>query len=220
MNKGKPALENGYFRLSNEFYDALLIYKLNQTQRLVMDALIRKLWGWQKKEDDIALSQLATMTRLKEPHISIALNDLAKLSLITKKRGRYGQFISINKYYRSWHEWDISWEYWGNDSNAEQPETDSIPPEPELTTEQLTAWEWAKLQDYWQDKVPTQADFLKLYQRHNSGIKKQHSEFKSKFKQRMSYGKKKPSDFELQDFDDAPDTGNSDFINGEFEVME
>jgi phage replication O-like protein O len=194
MNKGKPDLENGYFRLSNEFYDALLIYKLNQTQRLVMDALIRKLWGWQKKEDDIALSQLATMTRLKEPHISIALNDLAKLSLITKKRGRYGQFISINKYYRSWHEWDISWEYWTKDS-AEQDDTIIEKTVTILTTDQIECWEIAKKHPYWQGKVVTQDDFMTAYQRPNSGLKKQYKDgslkiesekFVSQYKQRMS----------------------------------
>ena len=214
MSKGKPDLENGYFRLSNEFYDALLIYKLNQTQRLVMDALIRKLWGWQKKEDDVSLSQLAIMTRLKEPHISIALNDLAKFNLIEKKRGRYGQSVSINKYYRTWQGWETDWEYWHKDSD-EQKENITKKPEPELTHEQLSCWEWAKTSDYWQAKVATQSDFLKLYSRHNSGEKTQYEAFKNKSKQRIN-GKKHPDEYVRRKISISRD---DDYIDGNCEVV-
>jgi len=223
MRKGKPELDDGYFRLSNEFYDALYVFRLKPTQHIVFGVLVKKIWGWGKKEDDISLSQLSIMTRLSESHISLALNSLESLNLISKKRSRYGQLISINKYYKTWVGWDESWEYWNKDGESE-PVSEKQPKQEqqiELTKEQTNCWEWAKLQDYWQDKVSTQADFLKLYLRHNSGVKTQYEAFMGKSKQRMSRIEEKNTRsqrIKRKSFiHDA--TGNGDFLEGECEVV-
>lgn len=185
--------------------------------------------GVGEKEDDISLGQLSVMTRLSEPHISTALNGLAKANLISKKRGRYGQLISINKYYRTWQDWDTSWEFWSKEAASKSdkaPTEQKQEPEsePELTTEQEICYQvFVPTKEHWLKVCVSKTEFLRLYNLNTpNGLKQQFKEYQSKSAQRMQNykGKKKPADFEFQDFDDVPDTGNSDFINGEFERIE
>lgn len=186
MRKGKPELEDGYFRLSNEFYDALHVFRLKPTQHIVFGVLVKKIWGWGKKEDDISLSQLSIMTRLSESHISLALNELERLNLISKKRSRYGQLISINKYYKTWVGWDTSWEYWNKNGEEQSTEQPAKKPEPDLTAEQIECWEWAKLQDWWMNNAPVTVETKKGYLHNEVTLKKQYKAFKSKPEKRMT----------------------------------
>jgi phage replication O-like protein O len=221
-----PDLKNGSFlQVEKSLLRALNKHDgLTKHQLKIAIAIMDKTYGWGKVKDDIAVSQLSEMTGIQENHCSTNLKKMVLMGIITRESGKYAAKIGINKFFRDWQGWDVAWEWWNKDGDNEQsdPEpSESPPPKPDtnLTAEQIECWEWAKLQDYWQDKVATQSDFLKLYLRPNSGVKKQYSDFKSNPAPKYR-GKKKPNDFEFQDFDDVPDTGNGDFIDGEFEVVE
>jgi phage replication O-like protein O len=217
-----PDLKNGSFlQLEKSLNRAIMIYPFNLRQVKILSAIIDKTYGWGKLKDDISVSQLAEFTGIQENHCSSAIKSMVVLNVITKEKGKYAYKIGINKFFREWKGWDQSWEHWNKDgeTNDTKPEKEPIKPkETPLTTEQISCWKWAKIQDYWQDKVSTRADFLKLYLRHNSGVKKQYEEFKSKSVQRIkTYGKKKPEDFELQDFGGLINIDDdSDFLEGDF----
>lgn len=97
-----PQLENGYTRLANELLDALLCAGLTSRQWAVVMAIVRKTYGYNKKEDDIGLSQLAGMTGIAKPHVSLAVRELESRNIITRKQGSYGHVIGVNKHIKSW----------------------------------------------------------------------------------------------------------------------
>lgn len=99
-----PQVENGYTRISNELYEAIMTVPLNGYDRRVLDAVIRKTYGYNKKEDFVSLSQISTLTNIKIPHVSRSLQKLKKLNIITNNGSttKYGNKLGINKNYLSW----------------------------------------------------------------------------------------------------------------------
>ena len=59
-----PQTEHGFTRLADELLDALICYPFTKRQYKVLLAVIRKTYGFQKREDDITAPQLAAMTGL------------------------------------------------------------------------------------------------------------------------------------------------------------
>ena len=63
-----PQLENGHTRLANEIMEALCRFRIPGVERQVLDAIIRKTYGWHKKKDAISLSQFVEMTGVTKAH--------------------------------------------------------------------------------------------------------------------------------------------------------
>ncbi|BBL69817.1 replication protein [Methylogaea oryzae] len=63
-----PQTEDGYIRIANELLDAILMFPFSKRQLKVVLALIRKIYGFNKKADDLASSQLSTLTGLNDAH--------------------------------------------------------------------------------------------------------------------------------------------------------
>ena len=97
-----PQLKNGFVRLANEIYDALAKYRISGEARQVMDFIIRKTYGWNKKEDVIALSQFMIGTGLKRPTVCRAINQLVHLNLIIKKDNGLSHSYRFNKDFSTW----------------------------------------------------------------------------------------------------------------------
>jgi len=92
-------VENGYLMLANELWDALVKIRLSGEERQVFDFIIRKTWGYKKKEDIISLSQFGEATGgMKKPSVIRAIKNLLEKNMITKNGGSYG----INKDYDKW----------------------------------------------------------------------------------------------------------------------
>lgn len=51
-----PQTEDGYIRIANELLDAILMFPFSKRQLKVVLALIRKIYGFNKKADDLASS--------------------------------------------------------------------------------------------------------------------------------------------------------------------
>jgi phage replication O-like protein O len=81
-----PQLEDGYTRIANDILDALSKMKLSGREFRVCLALIRKTYGWGKKEDEISLSQFADATGISRNHIQEILSDLTDRKIVTRKR--------------------------------------------------------------------------------------------------------------------------------------
>ena len=95
-------LENGYIRIANDLMDALLSAPISGRQMKVIMAIIRKTYGFNKKTDDIGLSQLRDMTGINRPNLSRTIASLVDANVLTKKDGLYAHNIGLNKDFSTW----------------------------------------------------------------------------------------------------------------------
>ena len=99
---GNPQLEDGYTRIANEIMEALARYRIPGEQRQVLDVIIRKTYGFNKKWDMISNSQFVKATGLKKPNICRAINGLIGKNLVIKRDNSYIPSYRFNKKYKSW----------------------------------------------------------------------------------------------------------------------
>ncbi|WP_459175758.1 replication protein [Ewingella americana] len=90
--------DDGFTRLANELYEELIGANLTRNQAKVAHAVCRKTYGFNKKMDRIADSQIALLTRLPRQKVNKAKNEL----LIMKVLLREGQLIGPNKALSEW----------------------------------------------------------------------------------------------------------------------
>lgn len=102
MQEASPQLENGYTRLANELLDALIGAGLTARQWAVVMAVIRKTYGFNKKADEIGLSQLSTMTGIEKANLSRTVRELEAAHVINREAGTHGHLLSINKQHKQW----------------------------------------------------------------------------------------------------------------------
>jgi phage replication O-like protein O len=94
MSDTKMLIPNS-FQVPNICVDDLLPY-LKGTELKVLLFLIRKTFGWQKKEDRISLSQFAKGTGISRPYIVEALRQLHDCHLIFRKKTTKGDIYWLN----------------------------------------------------------------------------------------------------------------------------
>jgi phage replication O-like protein O len=95
-------VENGYTRIANELLDTLCSFRLPGEATLVLNFIIRKTYGYGKKDDDIALSQFVLATKLSKPHVCKALKILSRLGVIVTQKGNGITNYMINKDFDTW----------------------------------------------------------------------------------------------------------------------
>lgn len=93
-----PQLENGHVKIANELFEILLKIKLFDYERRILFAIIRKTYGWNKKQDFISLSQLSKLTNIRIEHCARTLKTLKNKNIVFRKDGMTG----INKHYAKW----------------------------------------------------------------------------------------------------------------------
>lgn len=98
-----PQVEDGHIKIANELFEAIMAFPFKQTTLRVLLAVLRKTYGYGKKEDDLSASQVGLLLGdMKRQHITTALNELAAMGVISKRPGRYGSLVGINKDYSQW----------------------------------------------------------------------------------------------------------------------
>jgi phage replication O-like protein O len=97
-----PQIEDGYLMIANELLEAILGFGFSLREQSVLLTIIRKTYGYKKKVDDLSASQIGAMCRVPRQHVTTTLNMLALRNVITKKPGRYGSIIGIQKDHRKW----------------------------------------------------------------------------------------------------------------------
>lgn len=112
-----PQVEDGFTRIANELLDAILAARLTTREMSVLMAIIRKTYGYNKKEDDISASQIGALSGMARAHVTNTLNLLAKKRIINKRQGVYGCIVGVQKDYSQWLE----------------VEKDDVPVEPKIT---------------------------------------------------------------------------------------
>ena len=80
-----PQAENGHTDIANELMDAFSRTRISGEARQVLDVILRKTYGWHKKEDDIALSQFVEATGMSKSRVCQAITKLLSMNLISKK---------------------------------------------------------------------------------------------------------------------------------------
>ena len=93
-----PQIENGHTDIANEILDYLCSFRIPGECRQVFDAIMRKTWGWHKKEDRIAESQLVEMTGINRQNVWRSISKLKKHGLVIKTDCK----LRINKNYIEW----------------------------------------------------------------------------------------------------------------------
>jgi len=84
----KPQIEDGHTQIANELMDAFCHSFPGGANAQILMAIIRKTYGWKKKEDAISLSQLEELTRLSRRMIIYGLQNLEAMRMIRIKRER------------------------------------------------------------------------------------------------------------------------------------
>ena len=97
-----PQLEDGHVRIATELLLALVRAGLTARQWPIVMVIARKTYGYQKKVDDIGLSQISELTGIAKPHVSVAVRELAARRIITRKVGTFGHILGINKNHLQW----------------------------------------------------------------------------------------------------------------------
>lgn len=80
----KAQLENGYTKIANQILDTLCVINLGAYESRVLNCIIRKTYGYNKKEDWIANSQIVEITKLHKAHVSRALKKLTERKIVTR----------------------------------------------------------------------------------------------------------------------------------------
>lgn len=91
-------VEHGHVKIATELFHFLCSFRIPGECRLVFDAIVRKTWGWKKKEDRIPVSQIAELTKLKKQNVSRSLAQLIEHKLVIKNDDK----LRINKNYSEW----------------------------------------------------------------------------------------------------------------------
>lgn len=93
-----PQKENGYTAIANEILEVLVKVRIPASEKDVLFFIIRKTYGYQKKEDRISLTQFEIGTDLSRVTIIKALKNLISRNMLIKR----GILFSLNKHYDSW----------------------------------------------------------------------------------------------------------------------
>jgi len=103
-----PQTENGYTRIANELYEAILGYELprntGDTPLRLIFFVIRKTYGYGKTSDAISLTQFERGIKARRATIVYWLNYLVRANVLVRgeKVSKNGVIYGINKDYESW----------------------------------------------------------------------------------------------------------------------
>ncbi len=93
-----PQLEDGYTMIANEILENLMRVQLSANQWQVLLCIIRKTYGFKRKVDRIANSQICEATGLGKEVVSRSLRKLHEAHIIV----RSGKVIGFQKDWESW----------------------------------------------------------------------------------------------------------------------
>jgi phage replication O-like protein O len=98
-----PQKENGYTAIANELMEALSAIRISGEARQCLDVIFRKTYGYNKQDDNIALSQFVKYTKMPKATICRALLKLVKMNIIIVKNDNdIGNNYRILKDYTQW----------------------------------------------------------------------------------------------------------------------
>lgn len=99
-----PQIENGFTRIANELMMALCRLNISGPEYMIALTVITKTYGWNKKEDQISLSQFQSTTKMTRPRIVRAIRNLVRYGVLGNNAGNTSKASTywINKDYEKW----------------------------------------------------------------------------------------------------------------------
>lgn len=97
-----PQKEYGYIPIANEIVEALVNYPFNGTELRIVLFVLRRTWGFGKKEDWISLSQFEEALGIHRMNVCRALNSLVAKQLLVAEKLPYKTVYGFNKLYSQW----------------------------------------------------------------------------------------------------------------------
>lgn len=94
-----PQKENGFTPIANEILDELVMLRIPASEKDVLMFVIRKTYGYHKKEDKISITQFELGTGLSRPTVVMALKNLVSRNILNRSIKLYYKF---NKNYECW----------------------------------------------------------------------------------------------------------------------
>lgn len=93
-----PQKEKGFVPIANELMEALSAVQMSGSEWQVLMCILRKTYGFNKKEDWITNSQIVALTGLRKERVSEAKKRLIQRNIVTEKRNK----LSLQKDYEKW----------------------------------------------------------------------------------------------------------------------
>lgn len=98
-----PQTENGFTQIANDLIEQFARIRIPGEAMQVFWVMLRKIYGFHKKSDPIALSQIVAATGLSKIAVCKAVKKLIELNLITKKGNKIAAEYAINKHFDTWN---------------------------------------------------------------------------------------------------------------------
>lgn len=112
-----PQIEDGYVKIANELFDALIRLKLPDSQHRILLYIIRRTYGFNQKSAEISLSEISKATDILPRHVSRELKILIEKNIISaeKNKGKKS-LLCVQKDYSKWADipeigYTQNWEY-------------------------------------------------------------------------------------------------------------
>jgi phage replication O-like protein O len=102
MPKGNPQLEDGYTKIANEVLESLIKFHLSSYEWRIVLVILRKTYGFNKKEDWISLSQFVLATNIQRSHVCRSVNMLIQQNIITKGGTKNRPLYRFQKHFITW----------------------------------------------------------------------------------------------------------------------
>jgi phage replication O-like protein O len=97
-----PQCEDGYTKIANELLQELCKVRIPGEAMQIFLVILRHTYGYNKKEDRIALSQFTEETGIVRTHVQRAIDKLVKVNIVTLKGNCVGVYYGINKHFSTW----------------------------------------------------------------------------------------------------------------------
>lgn len=96
-----PQVEDGFTRIANELFVALIQAPMTDRERRVALAVVRLTYGWNKKADRLADSQIAEVAHLPRQKVNQVKQQLIAKKVLVVEGAGHG-LISLNKRFDEW----------------------------------------------------------------------------------------------------------------------
>lgn len=102
-----PQTKNGHIQIAtggvdNDVFSALIHARLSGVEYQIVLLVIRKTWGYKKKEDWISLTQFQEETGAKRSYICRAIRRLVTCGILVTRKSPQQTFYSFNKLFSEW----------------------------------------------------------------------------------------------------------------------
>ena len=103
--RANPQLENGYTRIANELFEAIIEYPFTCAELRIILLVIRRTYGWKTTKSFISYGSVARKLKMDIRYVKRRINKLILDSVLFKDKTEWKNRIGLNKEYTSWQLW-------------------------------------------------------------------------------------------------------------------